>query len=88
MTSELIEGWLRTSPQPSDRWGTLREGRMLEDMERQLIERTLSRFNGHRAKSAKALGMGVRTLGMKLKQWREETEAFQRRRVVGTEAHV
>ena len=88
MTAELIDGWLRTSPPPSDRWGTLRDGRMLEDMERQLIERTLSRFNGHRAKSAKALGMGVRTLGMKLKQWREETEAFQRRRVVGTEAHV
>ncbi len=41
-------------------------------MERQLIERTLSRFNGHRVKTAKALGMGVRTLGMKLKQWREE----------------
>lgn len=53
-------------------FGTLRDGRMLEDMERQLIERTLTRFSGHRAKSAKALGMGVRTLGMKLKQWREE----------------
>ena len=50
---------------------------MLEDMERRLIERTLGKFNGHRAKTAKALGMGVRTLGMKLKQWREEAEARQ-----------
>lgn len=41
-------------------------------MERQLIERTLAKFNGHRANTARALGMGVRTLGMKLKQWREE----------------
>ena len=52
--------------------GALREGRMLEDMERKLIERMLAKFGGHRAKTAKALGMGVRTLGMKLKQWREE----------------
>jgi len=45
---------------------------MLEDMERQLIERILTRHGGHRVKTAKALGMGVRTLGMKLKQWRDE----------------
>ncbi len=41
-------------------------------MERQLIERTLVQFNGHREKTAKTLGMGVRTLGMKLKKWQEE----------------
>ena len=50
---------------------------MLQDMERRLVERTLARFNGHRAKSAKALGMGIRTLGMKLKQWREEDVSEQ-----------
>ena len=44
----------------------------MADMERRLIERTLKLHSGHRVKSAKALGMGVRTLGMKLKQWREE----------------
>ncbi len=70
--AELIESWLRTEPAVGSGMASLREGRMLEDMERQLIERTLARFNGHRVKSAKALGMGVRTLGMKLKQWREE----------------
>jgi len=69
---ELIESWLRSEPAAASGIGSLRDGRMLEDMERQLIERTLTRFNGHRVKTAKALGMGVRTLGMKLKQWRDE----------------
>lgn len=83
MTADLIEPWLRSEAHDADGFGALREGRMLEDMERQLIERTLARFNGHRAKSAKALGMGVRTLGMKLKQWREESEDRQRHALVG-----
>jgi len=39
----------------------------MQDMERQLIESTLERFNGHRAKTASALGIGVRTLSGKLK---------------------
>jgi DNA-binding NtrC family response regulator len=77
MSADLIESWLRPATPSVDGLGPLREGRMLEDMERRLIERTLGKFNGHRAKTAKALGMGVRTLGMKLKQWREEAEARQ-----------
>ncbi|MCH9034728.1 MAG: sigma-54-dependent Fis family transcriptional regulator [Planctomycetes bacterium] len=72
MTADLIGPWLNPISTISTDLGALRDGRMLEDMERHLVERTLARFNGHRAKSAKALGMGVRTLGMKLKQWREE----------------
>jgi DNA-binding NtrC family response regulator len=75
MTPELIEPWLTANTATVDGLGSLRDGRMLEDMERRLIERTLAKHNGHRVKSAKALGMGVRTLGMKLKQWREEAEA-------------
>ena len=79
ITASLIEPWLGISPTKRlDGFGTLREGRMLQDMERQLIERTLAQYNGHRARSAKALGMGVRTLGMKLKQWREEDAAQDR----------
>ncbi len=70
--ASLISGWLRAEASTDTGIGSLREGRMLEDMERQLIEKTLARFSGHRVKTAKALGMGVRTLGMKLKQWREE----------------
>ncbi|MFQ5494026.1 MAG: sigma-54-dependent transcriptional regulator, partial [Phycisphaerae bacterium] len=71
VTATSIEPWLRPRSADLDGLGVLREGRILEDMERRLIERTLTRFGGHRAKTAKALGMGVRTLGMKLKQWRE-----------------
>ena len=82
LTAELIEPWLRSSPVGAEEsLGTLRDGSMLQDMERKLIERTLQRFDGHRAKTAKALGMGVRTLGMKLKQWREEAEGA--RQLVG-----
>lgn len=79
VTVDLIESWLcgkrdstGSGSESLDALGALREGRMLEDMERKLVERTLARFNGHRAKTALALGMGVRTLGMKLKQWRDE----------------
>ena len=77
ITADLLEPWVRTGTRTLDGFGALREGRMLQDMERQLIERTLAQLNGHRAKSAKALGMGVRTLGMKLKQWRDEDVAQQ-----------
>jgi DNA-binding NtrC family response regulator len=46
-------------------------GRVLEDIERDAIVGTLRRFNGHRQKTAQALGIGVRTLGLKLKKWKE-----------------
>ena len=39
-----------------------------------MILSTLERFKGHRIKTATSLGIGVRTLGMKLKKWREEGE--------------
>lgn len=48
------------------------EPRPLADIERDVIVETLHRFNGHRQKTAKALGIGVRTLGLKLKKWKEE----------------
>jgi DNA-binding NtrC family response regulator len=73
---EIIRPWLasgstRSASLESDQ-PPLRPGHLLEDMERTLIERTLVQFNGHRAKTAQALGIGIRTLGMKLKRWREE----------------
>jgi two-component system, NtrC family, response regulator HydG len=46
-------------------------GRALEDIEREAIVKTLLRFNGHRQRTAHALGIGVRTLGLKLKKWKE-----------------
>jgi DNA-binding NtrC family response regulator len=39
-----------------------------------VILSTLQQFKGHRMKTAGALGIGVRTLGMKLKQWKERGE--------------
>ena len=44
----------------------------LETIEREAIVATLNAFNGHRQKSAEALGIGVRTLGLKLKKWKEQ----------------
>jgi DNA-binding NtrC family response regulator len=46
--------------------------RPLEDLERDAIVYALRRFNGHRQKTATALGIGVRTLGLKLKKWKQE----------------
>lgn len=44
----------------------------LETLERRAILATLERFGGHRDRTAKALGIGVRTLGMKLRAWKSE----------------
>jgi len=44
-------------------------GLSLQEMERKLIESTLEHFGGHRAKTAEALGIGVRTLSGKLRQY-------------------
>lgn len=46
-------------------------GGKLEDFEREQILRTLGQFNGNRVRTAQALGIGVRTLGLKLKKWKE-----------------
>ena len=49
-------------------------GKPLADIEKQVILTTLQQFKGHRIKTAGALGIGVRTLGMKLKRWKEDGE--------------
>ena len=46
--------------------------RPLEEVERDQIVRTLDHFHGNRARTARALGIGVRTLGLKLKKWKAE----------------
>ncbi|MCC6676967.1 MAG: sigma-54-dependent Fis family transcriptional regulator [Phycisphaerales bacterium] len=46
--------------------------RTLEDIEREAILETLARFNGHRQRTALSLGIGVRTLGLKLKKWKQD----------------
>lgn len=46
------------------------ESLTLEVLERRAILATLQQFGGHRDRTARALGIGVRTLGMKLRQWK------------------
>jgi DNA-binding NtrC family response regulator len=47
----------------------LPSGLSMQEMERKLIESTLERFDGHRAKTAEALGIGIRTLSGKLREY-------------------
>ncbi len=70
--ASTIEPWLNMANEPSLGSSEALTGRPLADIEKQVILTTLERFKGHRIKTAGALGIGVRTLGMKLKKWREE----------------
>lgn len=45
------------------------EGTRLEELERTAIEQTLKRYRGNRTRSARSLGVSVRTLQRKLKAW-------------------
>ncbi|MGN6725218.1 MAG: sigma-54-dependent transcriptional regulator [Tepidisphaeraceae bacterium] len=75
--AETISPWLRmaatstTMPAPGEPLLDL-AGKPLADIERHVILSTLERFKGHRVKTAMSLGIGLRTLGMKLKKWKEE----------------
>lgn len=67
VTADQLRKWLpRSGPnlKPS-----VPVGMSIQEMERYLIEATLERFGGHREKTAKALGIGVRTLTEKLRQY-------------------
>ena len=46
-------------------------GRPLEDIERDVIVATLQRHNGHRQRTARELQIGIRTLGLKLRKWKD-----------------
>lgn len=50
---------------------TMSPPRPLEETEREQILVALQQFQGNRVRTAKALGIGVRTLGLKLKKWKE-----------------
>ncbi|NLF30922.1 MAG: sigma-54-dependent Fis family transcriptional regulator [Planctomycetes bacterium] len=66
---DLIAPWLDGAAAETDQGA---DGNLLAEMERNLILSTLKRFDGHRARTSSALGIGVRTLGLKLKRYREE----------------
>jgi DNA-binding NtrC family response regulator len=65
----LIEGGASDCPSGNTTADALPVGLSLEAMERRLIEATLEHYGGHRAKTAKALGIGIRTLAGKLKAY-------------------
>jgi DNA-binding NtrC family response regulator len=73
--AETIEPWLRSRPAAAAGEGFA--GKPLADVEKQVILTTLEQFRGHRLKTAHALGIGVRTLGMKLKKWKEDGELVE-----------
>lgn len=73
VTGGMIQPWLvcPESAGPEAAGGGMATKR-LEDLEREQIVRTLGEFNGNRQRTAEALGIGVRTLGLKLKRWKEQ----------------
>ncbi|GJQ28183.1 MAG: acetoacetate metabolism regulatory protein AtoC [Phycisphaerae bacterium] len=81
ITRDLLEPWLTCdapatpSQQIEAKPGggvTVTPGKTLDEIEREAIVQTLVRLSGHRQKTAKALGIGVRTLGLKLKKWKQQ----------------
>ncbi|HLL90059.1 MAG TPA: helix-turn-helix domain-containing protein, partial [Tepidisphaeraceae bacterium] len=78
--ASTIEPWLKTklvTPGGGAADGASLAGKPLADIEKQVILSTLQQFKGHRVKTAGALGIGVRTLGMKLKKWKEDGELVE-----------
>ncbi len=71
MTAGDIGDWLidGSSPAPRLAQTSVPVGMSLQQMERKLIEATLDQFDGHRARTAQALGIGVRTLTNKLRAY-------------------
>ncbi|NUQ62428.1 MAG: sigma-54-dependent Fis family transcriptional regulator [Pirellulales bacterium] len=71
VATDELRRWLLAGPETGNAnpEAELPIGLSLEEMERKLIEATLDHFDGHREKTAKALGIGVRTLSGKLRQY-------------------
>ncbi len=80
--ADLIAPWLtgqRAAAPPSGNGNgngsgieiSVADDRKLADIEREIIVRTLEQNKGHRQRTAKALGIGVRTLGLKLRKWKD-----------------
>jgi two-component system, NtrC family, response regulator HydG len=73
--ASTIEPWLKTRPTAGVSGDLTTQP--LADVEKHVILSTLERFKGHRMKTAHALGIGVRTLGMKIKKWKDEGELVE-----------
>ena len=80
ISAAMIRPWL--TPPPYSTRAVIGEQiergvRKLEVVEREEIIRTLEHFHGNRQATAGALGIGVRTLGLKLKKWKQDNLVAQ-----------
>ena len=66
-----ISPWIATISVNHSLTGS-QSGMVLEELERRAILAVLEKHNGHRLRTSKELGIGLRTLGMKLKKFKEE----------------
>jgi DNA-binding NtrC family response regulator len=70
IAADDLRRWLVAGPEGRETQAeSVPIGISLQEMERKMIEATLERFGGHRAKTAEALGIGLRTLSGKLRQY-------------------
>jgi DNA-binding NtrC family response regulator len=67
--ADQIRPWLASAKETHATNNLAEAGLSMDEMERRLIESTLARFDGHRVKTAQALGIGLRTLSGKLKSY-------------------
>jgi DNA-binding NtrC family response regulator len=78
ITANVIRPWLTDTHQQQvmtqavqTHQATAYAPKTLEEMEREEILKALEHNRGNRQRTARALGIGVRTLGLKLKKWKE-----------------
>ncbi len=75
IAADILRPWLQQNGQSelplptNDETCACPAGLTLDEMERRLIVATLQRCDGHRAKAAEALGIGLRTLSGKLRAY-------------------
>lgn len=69
---EMFGSVTRTQPPPSDR---PKPGTTLEDIERQLLEATLEATNGNRTRTAEMMGVSLRTVRNKIREYGLRKEA-------------
>lgn len=74
VSADLVRSWLRQDTVQANRTSdatptTLPIGESLAEVERRMILATLQQFDGHRQRTADALGIGVRTLSGKLRSY-------------------
>jgi DNA-binding NtrC family response regulator len=71
VTADEVRPWLidASGENVSEDEGQVPLGLSLQEMEQKMIEATLEHYDGHRGKTAKALGIGLRTLTGKLRAY-------------------